>query len=254
MSNQKSKNINHASLSEHVRNKSMWLGASKPISIKMHIIDKEFKISFKSVLITPSLLKLLDEILVNSMDHYWEMSLEREAKKVRNIKVNFRKELGSIEIFNDGDGISLIVDKCGKTKAELVLTEERTGSNLKNNEDKVVGGTNGLGMKLISCLTDKFYMETADHYQKKKMILFLEHYAEKIHPPRFFEFADYPFTLIKFLPSYDILGYKNRTAEDIALFDLVFKSRVYFASVYLSIIHAKEKCAVFYNDLKYLMN
>jgi DNA topoisomerase II len=248
--NNKSKNIAHVSLSDHVQNKSMWLGSHSPTNINYYIIDDNKMIKKKKITITPSLIKLLDELLVNALDHYWELLNEKGTKKVSEIKVNYYRDRKSLEVYNNGDGFCLMKDETGKTKAELVFTQERTGSNVIDNKEKVVGGTNGFGIKLISCMTDKFFIETVDHYQQSHLRMLIENNAKKIGTPLIASAKknQYPFSRIKLLPSYDKMGYKNISSSDIELINSVFMSRTYFASYYLDVI-GKKKCKVYYNNL-----
>jgi DNA topoisomerase-2 len=114
----------------------------------------------------PALYKIIDEIIVNAIDHHVEY-----PKHVTKITIDVSQD-GSISVFNNGPGINI-----EKTKnlqgvemhtPQLIFSEFLAGSNLDDNETKerIVGGQNGLGAKITAVFSTSFQIETTDEINK----------------------------------------------------------------------------------------
>lgn len=114
---------------------------------------------------------------------------------------------------NDGTGIPVVNQWKGKTSAasiylpQALLTEERCGSNFNDKEDpdRVSGGINGLGLKIVASACKSITLETVDSLRSKYFsITCLNNFAEIQKPIiRSSKIKDY--TKITFLPDYDNL-------------------------------------------------
>jgi len=129
---------------EHVlRRPDTYVGGTDKVETDAWVWDQEqSQISRHKVSFPPALLKIFDEILVNARDH----SVRDEA--CSRIRVQLDRENGSIMVENNGDGIAVEMHDEGCYLPELVFGRFRAGENFSDEEQKVVGGRNGLGAKL----------------------------------------------------------------------------------------------------------
>jgi DNA topoisomerase-2 len=134
---------------------SMYIGTIDPNTIDSYIIDDTEKVIKKTITFIPGLFKIFDEAVVNAIDH--SVRTKTNANPVKNIKITINKESGTIEIFNDGVGIE--ITKHSEYEIwipELIFGELLTSSNYNDDEVRIVGGVNGLGIKLTNIFSKTF--------------------------------------------------------------------------------------------------
>lgn len=119
-----------------------------------------FKVSQLSV--SPGLVKIFDEILVNAIDQY-----SLHPKKVSEIKVTV--QCSGISIQNSGVAIPIKKHETEKGAdgkpiwiPELIFGHLLTSSNYNDAEQRVTGGRNGYGAKLANVFSSKFWIEISD--------------------------------------------------------------------------------------------
>jgi DNA topoisomerase-2 len=123
---------------------------------------KSQKMEYKLIQFNPAVLKLFDEIIVNSRDEIVR------SKNVTYLNVSCCMVDGaySVTIKNDGHGIPVEYSKEKNDNGELIYTPELifghllTSSNYDTKEEKIVGGKNGYGAKLVNIYSSKFTLET----------------------------------------------------------------------------------------------
>ena len=121
--------------------------------------------------VSPGLVKIFDEILVNAIDQY-----SLHPKKVSKIEVTVSND-GSILIENSG--VSIPIKKHETEKGtdgkpiwipELIFGHLLTSSNYNDAEHRVTGGRNGYGAKLANVFSSQFWIRISDgkktYYQK----------------------------------------------------------------------------------------
>lgn len=124
---------------------------------------KNINVVKKKINYNPAFIKLFDEILVNASDQ------SIRTKKVKIIKINIDNEKISIE--NDGPSIPIeLHDVENVYNPELIFGHLLTGENYDDNQDRVVGGRNGLGAKLVNVFSNKFVVDCCDGKNKYKQI------------------------------------------------------------------------------------
>ena len=151
---------------EHVLSRpGMYVGSVDEDVYNTYVYDQnEKKMVKKEIRIIPALYKIFDEILVNTVDHYTRLKMKAaepvhgevhsEIHTVKNIKVTVNKEAGLISVFNDGDGIEVVEHPEHKIYIpELIFGNLLTSTNYDDNEEKIIGGQNGLGGKCVSADT-----------------------------------------------------------------------------------------------------
>ena len=105
-----------------------------------------FTVEKNKINFVPGLLKIFDEIIVNSRDH------STNDKTCDTIKVNINVEENTISVFNNGNnGIPVAEHPKFKTLVPtMIFGEMLTSSNYNDTEKRTTGGRNGYGAKLTS--------------------------------------------------------------------------------------------------------
>lgn len=214
---------------EHVKMRSgMYIGNKLNENKLLYICDKEFNsIEKKNILFNAGFLKLFDEILTNASDH-----VIRTNNKVKNIWITISNN--SITIKNDGPGIP-IAKKDNIWVPQMLFGELLTGENYNDNEDRYVGGMNGMGACLVNILSKKFIINSSDgkktYYQE-----FLNN-LEITNQPIVKTKTVHSYTEITYFPD---LEYFNLTeiTEDLIAF---MRKRAFDISIYC-------KCNVYFNN------
>ena len=224
---------------DHTKTRSMWIG-SDVCSLNDYYMVEENKIIKKTANISEALYKIFDEILVNAMDQYFN------ANDVTKIWVNYNN--GLIEVKNNGKGFSIYkVDKFDKYSVELLISREYSGGNFKDKEnpDRVTGGVNGLGIKVVNIRSKKFEIETVDPINK---LIFSQKFSDGmnlIEPAIVKSYKDSSYTLIRFMPDYESLcketkGNNNNNwinKENLETFGKIIEFRTYQACSFINSIN-----------------
>lgn len=144
---------------EHIlKRPDTYIGSVERTDIKMWCFDATSEsMQFKEVNFVPGLYKIFDEILVNAADN------KIRDPTMRTIRVKIDREVGAIEVMNDGKGIPVEIHSKEKIYIpELIFGNLLTSSNYDDNDKKVTGGRNGFGAKLCNIFSTEFSLETAD--------------------------------------------------------------------------------------------
>ena len=137
------------SLHQHVLDlPDTYIGSVQTDSINIYSYDdEEDRITRKDRTVVLGLYKIFDEILVNAADN-----TVRDTK-CNQIKVNINKELGEIEVMNNGSTIPIELHKEYNIYVpELIFGNLLTSGNY-DQKGKTVGGKNGLGSKCYAADT-----------------------------------------------------------------------------------------------------
>lgn len=187
------KEIKTLKFREHVQARSMWLGSTAVTPHEIWVLDHTKNLFTKELIdYSDALYKCIDEIIVNAVDQYINtVNLKlKEGGPVGNIKISFEEETGTITVYNDGQGMPVYlmddVEKGGQIwTVEAIISRERTGSNFNDVEDpdRVTGGINGLGIKLVNVMSNKLEVETVDWHHMRYYKQSCEDGMNKINPP-----------------------------------------------------------------------
>ena len=148
---------------EHIlKRPDTYVGSLAPESSSYWIRDGDsFKLSELSV--SPGLVKIFDEVLVNAIDQY-----SLHPKKVSEIRVCVSGD-GTIAIENSGVAIPIKKHETEKGAdgkpiwiPELIFGHLLTSSNYNDAEQRVTGGRNGYGAKLANVFSSKFWIRISD--------------------------------------------------------------------------------------------
>ena len=234
------KTFNQSSIKEHSKKKSMWLGCATKTDNTEYIFE-DGTITYRSIAYPPSLYKIYDEIMVNIVDIFVK---SRESKvKVTKAGVSFTRD-GKIVIYNNGNGIpiDIVEDLEGKPIyiPSLVSTKFLTGSNNSDDEDRITGGINGLGMTLVNAQSNYYLLETVDLVSGKYFKQLSEKQLDIVHKPvvkKRSAAKGLPIarggTSVTFIPNYKTN--KINIADDYDELNLLFRTRVMQISAHLGL-------------------
>lgn len=224
--------IKQISMREHIKIRSMWAGSKKNQTIESYVIrtvDGESSMTVEKLKYPPALMKAIDEIIVNAIDHH-----VTNPTTVKSIKVTLHPDQ-SITIYNDGPGLPVHKKKningVEMYSPQMIFSELLSSSNLDDSKERIVGGQNGIGAKLTVIFSKIFTVET---YNQKHKTLYTQTFRngmEIIDPPILKIQDGKPFTKITFTPDYDEFKIKPEKFAD-TLNDILL-ARLYFAAAYI---------------------
>jgi DNA topoisomerase-2 len=224
------KEIKTLKFREHVQSRSMWLGSTAVTPHEIWVYNHKKNLFTKETIeYSDALYKCIDEIIVNALDQYINTVnlIHKEGGPVTTIKIGFDEDTGTITVYNDGQGMPVYlmddVEKGGQIwTVEAIISRERTGSNFNDNEDpdRVTGGINGLGIKLVNVMSSKLEIETVDWHHMRYYRQSCEDGMNVVNPPFILDMKkdkslpEYKtlkgdqliaHTTVKFTPNYDHL-------------------------------------------------
>ena len=237
---------------EHIlKRPGMYIGNVYTEPTKMFVFEdvteiKGNKFTNKVVEYNAGFIKLFDEVLTNASDHYIRTG------KVKYIKITISKD--HIIIENDGPGIPVELHKEHKMYVpELIFGNLMTGENFDENDQRMVGGLNGLGSKLTNVFSTKFIIETADG-KKKYVQTFTDNMDKKTKPSITKSTKNY--TKITYYPDFQKFEMSEITDEIQSIFlkraiDIAAYSpgvKVYYNDILIPIKTFKDYMKMFIND------
>ena len=177
----------------------------------------------------PALYKLVDEGLVNMRDHVIRQAQaikdgKPNALPVTSIEVEVDAATGTITMTNDGNGIDIAQHPEHKMWIpEMIFGHLRTSTNYaEDKKEKIVGGKNGFGFKLVLVWSTWGSVETVDHVRGLKYTQEFKANLTEICPPKITKCTaaanKKPYTRISFRPDYARLGIAGLTPDITALF------------------------------------
>jgi DNA topoisomerase-2 len=234
-------------LREHIYNiPDTYIGSVNTSTLELYLFnDESKKMEPKEITYVPGLLKIFDEVIVNAIDHSVRLSLEEEKgkeniKHLKTIKVNVNKETGMITVYNDGNGIDVVIHESLQVYIpELVTGTLLTSTNYNHQEEKIIGGKGGYGLKLTNIFSKSFTVETVDHYRQKVFIQNFKNNMLEKDKPSVRTTPKLPYTKITFLPDYERFGMQGMTDD---IFDL-FRRRTIDAAACTN-----KNVTVYFND------
>jgi DNA topoisomerase II len=181
----------------------------------------------RNITYIPGLYKLFDEGMVNMRDHVVRQAQVIADGKpgsipVTTLEVEIDPADGTIHMTNDGNGIDVAQHPEHKLWIpEMIFGHLRTSTNYdENKKEKIVGGKNGFGFKLVLIWSVWGRVETVDHIRGLKYCQEFKNNLSEIVPPVITKSKVKPYTRVSFRPDYTRFGLpgNNLTADMIALF------------------------------------
>ena len=214
---------------EHILKKpDTYIGSIENTDHDDYIFNDE-KIIQKQFQYIPGLYKLFDEGIVNCRDHVIRQNQAIKdgipnALPVSNIEITIDPD-GTIHMYNDGNGIDVAEHPEYKLWIpEMIFGHLRTSTNYdEKKKEKIVGGKNGFGFKLVLIWSTWGKVETVDHVRGLKYVQEFKNNLTELCKPSITKCKTKPFTRVSFKPDYQRLGLSGLTEDMMAL----FKKRVY---------------------------
>ena len=181
----------------------------------------------RNITYIPGLYKLFDEGMVNMRDHVVRQAQaisdgKPDALPVTTLEVEIDPVDGTIHMTNDGNGIDVAQHPDHKLWIpEMIFGHLRTSTNYdENKKEKIVGGKNGFGFKLVLIWSVWGRVETVDHIRGLKYTQEFRNNLSEILPPVVSKSKVKPYTRVSFRPDYARFGLSsnNLTADMAALF------------------------------------
>ena len=228
-------------------NPDTYIGSVENVDASMWVFDDATqKIVLRTIEYVPGLYKLFDEGIVNCRDHVIRMlqSVSDTAKPVSYIETSISED-GTITMTNDGNGIDVAKHpEYDLWIPEMIFGHLRTSTNYNKEEQKIVGGKNGFGFKLVLIWSTYGSVETVDHVRGLKYTQEFHANLDRIDPPKITKVkTQKPYTKVSFRPDYARFGLPGGLTPDMV--DLL-KKRVYDISAITD--HSTKKIKVSYND------
>ena len=213
---------------EHVlKRPDSYLGPVDTSSESYWLFNKTTeKFQKKNISYSPALLKIFDEILVNSIDRN-----SLHPKSVTNISVSVDKGTGTVTIENNGPlgGIGVKMhEKEGLWNPELTFGHLLTSTNYDDTQKRIVGGRNGYGAKLTNIYSSEFSIIIKDHEAGKMYTQKWSNNMTTCHPPKLTKHSGSTSSVsITFVPDWKRFGMKQM---DVNIYK-IFEKRVWDANI-----------------------
>ena len=212
---------------EHVLARpGMYIGSTERDKVSALVLnDSKTSMEKKEVDYIPGLFKIFDEILVNVLDHMVRLKQANEnsnakvkqVKQVKEVKVWVTST--AITIYNDGEGIDVCKHDIYKVYVpELIFGNMLTSTNYDDNEERVIGGQNGIGAKACNIYSKMFSIETVD---SKRKLLYKQTFTENmsiVGDPIIEKYTKYPYTKITFEPDFNRFGVQSLSEDMMNLY------------------------------------
>lgn len=132
----------------------MYIGSTSLETINQFINFKQSELK-----VVPGLLKIINEIIDNSIDE----AIRTEFKFANKISINIDTEKNIISVSDNGRGIP-VVEHNGIYQAEASWTKAKAGTSFS--DDRTTIGTNGVGSFATNCFSTSFIGESCDGKEK----------------------------------------------------------------------------------------
>ena len=147
-------------------------------------ILEEGRFMHKKIQFNPGFYKLFDELVVNARDARIRSIGSANPIKHIDIAVSTEDDSLVISVENDGDGIPIAQHPEHKVWVpELIFGHLLTSGNYDKGEEKIVGGKNGYGAKLVNVFSHEFKIETRSPASSQKYTQVWKDHMSKCEKP-----------------------------------------------------------------------
>jgi len=213
---------------QHIlENPDTYIGSVETVDANLWVLpDIQGRITLKQIEYIPGLYKLFDEGIVNARDHVIRMIQKISANSVPDHRAvsyidTTVADDGTITFENDGNGIDVAKHPENDLWIpEMIFGHLRTSTNYTQNEQRIVGGKNGFGFKLVLIWSTYGRIETVDHVRGLKYTQEFHNNLDKMDPPVIKPVKNAkPYTKVTFRPDYARFGAPGGLSADmLALF------------------------------------
>lgn len=150
---------------EHIISRpSMYIGAVDLTKVNEYI-SEDNKIVYKEVQYVPGLIKIINEIIDNSVD----VAIKTNFKSSNEISVKMTNK--EVQVEDNGTGIPVKKSADGHYLPELCWNHARAGSNFDDDKNRTQIGMNGVGSYATACFSKKFTGHTDDGEKSYNIII-----------------------------------------------------------------------------------
>jgi len=146
---------------EHVLDRpGTWIGSTNTdvMNYPLFVPSKNKILFLPNIGYNSGLLKLIDEVLSNSVDEH-----RRKESLFHIDKITVEANINGSIVITDNGGIPVQIHKATNILVpELIFGHLRTSSNYDDTQQREGVGTNGLGAKLTNIFSKEFTVETSD--------------------------------------------------------------------------------------------
>ena len=205
-----------------------YIGGIEPDRASVWTFDNN-KMVRKTIEFIPGLFKCFDECIVNCRDHFIRQQQKKQegddVNTVSLIDIDVNKKTGIITLLNDGDGVDVALHPEHNVYIpEMIFAKLMSSSNFDKNKDKITGGKNGFGIKLVFIYSTWGKVETVDHRRGLKYVQEFKNNLSEICKPKITKTkTKNSYTKVHFKLDFDRFGIKNITDD---IFN-IFKKRAY---------------------------
>ena len=211
-----------------------YIGSIEEDEIWDWVLNENGRMGWGKIKTVPGLYKCFDEGVVNARDHRVRLQEkikkgDKSVKPVTTIDISVDQETGVISIMNDGDGIDVAKHPEHKMWVpEMIFGHLRTSTNYNKDEDKIVGGKNGFGFKLVLIYSLWGKIETVDANRGLKYSQEFKDNLSVIGKPSVRKSQRSPYTKVSFLLDYKRFGLEKLTSD---MFNIIKKRTLDIAAV-----------------------
>lgn len=210
----------------------MYIGSPKEEIIQSYVYDNNTIVQ-KDVPQIPGLLKLFDEVIMNSIDE----AIRTNFKYSTKIKVT--SNFPTISIEDNGRGLPIEFDETRKCwTPEIIFTHLKAGNNFKDETKGNVAGQNGVGGSLAAIYSNYFKIETANG--QKYYAQEFENHTHIKKNPKIKDCTD-NYTVITYTPNMNFFTLSDEAKEYINILYLKRVKDLAFAYPEITFSYNKEK-------------
>ena len=244
---------------EHVLTRpDMYVGSIRVRKTQEYLGNKEnnlYRIVSDTVESSPAILRIFVEALSNAIDNV-ERSKNSDTPCTK-IKVTINSETGETSIWNDGDVVPIEIDTDEKCYIHsMIFGQLLTGSNYDDEEERIISGRNGFGIKATNIFSKKFRVSGCDPKNGKILVQEWSNNMRTTEGPVVKESKlKKGYTEVCWVPDFKLFGLKKYTSDIIRLYTryvldsaMLSKVDVYFNNELIS-VHSIIDYASLYETL-----
>lgn len=233
-----SKYIKKDPISHCLDRPDMYVGSTRLRDINEFIVsysEDQCKIISKDIKCSPAILRIFVEALSNAIDNV-ERS-KNSSTPCTSIYVSVNKENGHTSVWNDGEIVPIEVHEEEEVyNHTMIFGQLLTGSNYNDEEERILAGRNGLGIKLCNIFSTKFVVEGLDPENEKLFSQTWHNNMKEVEDPIVnLVKKGKGFTKVSWYPDFKHFGLDGYTDDIISLYhryvidaSMLSKIKVYF--------------------------
>jgi len=225
----------------------MYVGSTRLRNVYEYVADSkdngEYYIYNKEINSSPAILRIFIEALSNAIDNV-ERSKQTDTP-CTTIKVSIDKDTGLTSIWNDGDVVPIELSKEeGVYYHTMIFGQLLTGSNYDDEEERILAGRNGLGIKLCNIFSKTFKVQGVDPRGGLSFSQTWTQNMRNVQPPLIRKKKGKGYTQVSWIPDFKHFGLEKYTQDILDLYTrhIIDASMLSGVRVYLNskLIHIRN--------------